>query len=216
MSQQEKIEARAALYKILSQGFRYPTRELVEHLQDKDYWEQLIELLAMAGLSAEVIAGVTQKDILYDEAVTEGLEGFEIEYNRLFQLASETPCPLTASEYMSGEARQAVAVAQLNGLYRSFGVAMNATDYPDNISVILEFLVWLCAKELRARASGDEYKSDTCLKAERTVLEDYLGWIPLLAEPLKTRGTLKFYPWLANCLVEFLKEERKSLLTVAV
>ncbi len=215
MDEFEKAETRSFLYKLLAVSFAYPTEELVAALTREEYWRDLDQLffdIDPSGTMAEITRRF--KPDISSEAAG-GKEGMEIEYNRLFQLSQSLPCPLTASEYMKGESRQALAVAQLNGLYKSFGVKMKNLKEPDNLSTVLEFMSWLCAKQARAIEQGNEEHKASCLRAQEIILEDYLGWVPLLQDGIRTNAELKHYLWLVACLVEFIKLERRDLLAMA-
>jgi len=210
MSIEEQIEITSCIYKFFALGFAYPTADQVDRLAGDTYWLSSASLLAC-------VSSVLAKEIkdnyheLQAEAGQQGLAGFECQYNRLFQLAKPNACPLTASEYMMGESRQAVAVAQLTGLYRSFGVQMRPLKEADHIFVLLEFMSWLCAKQLRAMHARDECAVVSCEYAQRLIVEDYLGWLPLLRDGIALASELKYYRFLVNMLVTFIAAERARL-----
>ncbi|MBZ0184733.1 MAG: molecular chaperone TorD family protein [Candidatus Obscuribacterales bacterium] len=211
---EDGIEARAILYKLISVGFRYPSESLINALTTEQYWIDLLEIANLlepedSQLKALVAGNMEELRL---EAQREQLTGFEVEYNQLFQVAKQIECPLTASEYMKGEGRQALAVAQLSGLYTSFGVKMREFERHDNLSVLLEFMSWICAKELNALTKGEYDNVASCLAAEKILLDDYLGWLPLLMFAVESNANIRFYLWLTEILIEFLRMERASLL----
>jgi TorA maturation chaperone TorD len=210
MEIEEQIEIRSSVYKFFAMGFSYPTEDQVNLLSGEQYWLSAAQIMGKISESLGVEIKAQSKE-LRDEATKHGVAGFECEYNRLFQVAKQNACPLTAGQYMSGESRQAVAVAQLSGLYRSFGLQLRALQEADHIYVLLEFMAWLCAKQLRALEHADEYSVSSCEYAQRLIVEDYLGWLPLLRDGIAMNAELKYYLWLVNTLVAFVAGERALL-----
>lgn len=204
------IELRALLYKHISRSVCYPTAEMIESFKSPQYWSSLEDLLGELGCAEAVKEELLAAEAIRTEAEQDIL-AFEIEYNRLFQLAQNVACPITAGEYLPGESRQATAVAQLKGLYRSFGVKMRLVHEPDHLSVILEFMSWLYAKEARALDKEDEDNASHCRRARAILVEDYLGWLPLFRDAVKLNAELKFYPWLASLITEVVRTERVVL-----
>lgn len=209
-----KIESRGLIYKILSTGFDYPKDRLINALPHEEYWNALVETLDILD---ERLSDRTreQSGKIRSEARDGGLAAFEVEYNRLFQVSHVNPCPLTASEYMKGESRQALAVAQLRGIYRSFGVNTRPNREADHICTLLEFMSWLCAKEARAHTTGNEEGKVSSAGAQIIVIGDYLGFVPLMAQPVCEHAEMEYYRWLVNLAVDFMRLEREALLPQA-
>lgn len=212
----EFIEKRGLAYKVFALGFCYPKESLVSRLSTAQYWQDLSQLLH--DIAPGSLEALTQQAsvAIQSELSNNGLLGLEVEYNRLFQLSSTTPCAITASEYLPGEGRQALAVAQLRGFYKSFALRVRPNREADNLSVMLEFMSWLCAKELRAASVNNQERLEICLRAQQIMLEDYLGWLPLLRDTLHKSAKLTYYKWLSSCLCEFIKLERLRLLPVEI
>jgi len=200
--------ARISLYKFLSRAFDYPNERLVEIVSNSLFRNTLDEIVSI--LDPGLIETST---VLMEEAINEACQGLlalEIEYNRLFQLSHERPCPLTASEYIKGESRQATAVAQLQGLYRSFGLRTRPSREPDAIPVLLEFMAHLYASEERLRIVQDDRLREFGT-ARGIVIEDYLGFVPLLKQSIDMHASGCFYMWSSTLLVGLVGNERKEL-----
>lgn len=208
---ERSAEFRALFYRLLASGFRYPNQYLILTLSDQAYWHGLSELLQAVGASSTALELLEQKEDIVKEA-KDGIIAIEIEYNRLFQLSQNIACPLTACEYLPGESRQATAVAQLRGLYRAFGLQTRPNTDSDNLSVLLEFMAFVCAKEANAKQKNEAEHVQQCIQVQKLLLEDFLGWLPIFHSAVKLNAQLKFYPWLAALLVEFLRQERSILL----
>lgn len=210
----DRLTSRALLYRLLAAAFAYPTEKLLVSLSSRQYFEGFVEVLAPLGGRLVAMTDTVRKKI-NEEAQAQGLEGFEIEYNRIFQLSHVDACPLTASEYMKGESRQAMAVAQLRGLYRSFGVTTRQAREPDHLSILCEFMSLLCAKESLALNHGVQQRVDDCVAAQAIVIEDYLGFVPLLQKSVLEHAVNQYYLWISAVTVEFIALERDLFLLTA-
>ena len=211
---QKEIDAltgRVLLYKLISSGIDYPRQRLLDALCTDDYFDGFDEVITPLGGRLKQIAGAFRQDVL-KECRQSDLESFEIEYNRIFQLSHVDACPLTACQYLKGESRQAMAVAQLRGLYRSFGVNTVPLREPDHLSSLCEFMSLLCAKELHAQKSGVLQRVDDCVAAQTIVVEDYLSFVPLLKTAIAAHTKWHFYLWIIDITVEFIALERDLLL----
>lgn len=108
------------------------------------------------------------------------------EYDRVFGLMMSKECPPYATEFLPQRfsVTRAHALADIAGYYRAFGVEPSR-DHPeraDHVTLQLEFLGWLAAKELVALERGDEEgegRAETCRDARRTFLRDHVvAWVP--------------------------------------
>ncbi len=207
----DTLTSRALLYKLIATGFDYPTEKLLMSLSTEEYFDGFVEVVMPLGGRLLEITKAARKKVI-QEARLEKLEAFEIEYNRIFQLSHVDACPLTASEYLKGESRQAMAVAQLRGLYRSFGVTTRPAREPDHLSILCEFMSLLCAKESRAHNAGVQQRVDDCVAAQTIVIEDYLSFVPLLQKAVSAHARKEYYLWMAAMTVEFIALERELFL----
>ncbi len=202
------LTSRALLYKMISTGLEYPTEKLLDLLSTEEYFDGLGEIFMPLGGHLLEILRASRWNILKEAQCTE-LESFEIEYNRIFQLSHVDASPLTAGQYLKGESRQAMAVAQLRGLYRSFGLNTRPNREPDHLSILCEFMSHLCAKELHAQKAGVLQRVEDCTSAQSIVIEDYLGFVPLLQNALTPHARMQYYPWIVSITVEFVALERE-------
>ncbi|MCC6977664.1 MAG: molecular chaperone TorD family protein [Candidatus Melainabacteria bacterium] len=207
----DALTSRALLYKLISTGIDYPTQKLLDALSTDEYYEGFDDVLAPLGGQLKEITSAFREKLLAESRQTD-LESFEIEYNRIFQISHVDACPLTASQYMKGESRQAMAVAQLRGLYKNFGVNTVPLREPDHLSSLCEFMSLLCAKELHAQKSGVMQRVDDCVTAQTIVIEDYLSFVPLLQKAIANHTRKHFYLWISAITVEFIALERDQFL----
>lgn len=126
--------------------------------------------------------------------------------------SSELLIQAVAKEIYLSESRQAMAVAQLRGLYRSFGVTTRPAREPDHLSILCEFMSLLCAKESRAHNAGVQQRVDDCVAAQTIVIEDYLSFVPLLQKAVSAHARKEYYLWMAAMTVEFIALERELFL----
>jgi len=118
------------------------------------------------------------------------------EYQRVFGLVTSKECPPYESEYcpQTFSVYRSQRMADVAGYYRAFGLAPSREqpERPDHITLQLEFLAWLVAKEDYARSGavpdGDQ-KAHICHDAQRRFLEEHLAWwAPAFAWALQKRA----------------------------
>lgn len=101
-------------------------------------------------------------------------------------------------------------LADLEGFYRAFGLAMDMPERADHISVEAEFLAHLSAKEAFAREHdlGTE-KIEVCRRARWDFSNDHFtGWVPVLAQNILGVPGGQFYPLVSRFTTRFLDLER--------
>jgi TorA maturation chaperone TorD len=111
------------------------------------------------------------------EAREVGMDEFRSAYERLAspEMNMLYECnyhpPLTSS----------VEMADIAGFYRAFGVDFSG-DRPDHISLELEFMRLLAAKEAKALLDRDGEKGEICVSAEKSFLSSHAGrWASTLS-----------------------------------
>jgi DMSO reductase family type II enzyme chaperone len=98
--------------------------------------------------------------------------------------------------------------------YRKSGVEMDKDqkDMPDHISVELEFMYYLLAKEMEAEAAADKENTDRYRQAREDFMRRHLGaWVLKFTDKMKEGAKTGFYRGLAECTSAFLKQEMKGL-----
>ncbi|MBI3091166.1 MAG: molecular chaperone TorD family protein [Candidatus Tectomicrobia bacterium] len=183
MGAPESAIARSATYDLLSLAFLYPEAGHLDHLREAV--PQLQEAAGEIGWDdvARALRG------LGAELRTATREALETEFAEVFGHGIPKDCPPYEGEYNQAHIYQKVqTLAELKGVYEHFGLAPNPDlkDRPDHISVELEFMQALTAKEAYARLQnhGDD-KISLCREAQKCFLEQHLaGWTRRFARAL--------------------------------
>jgi TorA maturation chaperone TorD len=192
-----RTRARVAIYHVLSSAF-YPPRPDAAVI-----WATMHNALDLGDVEA---AGPRlDKDQL------------EIEYNRLFVGPSRVPCPPYESVHRSDRPDMerglvlGPSVADVKKMYAEAGLAVSADfkDLPDHIAVELEFMYYLCSKELETRTDSPQGMwRDT----QRRFFESHLEpWADVFAAKILASTQSPYYRLAANLLRELLQDERAYL-----
>ncbi len=132
-------------------------------------------------------------------------------YTRLFSLSSSPDCPNFESAYFSPDPiQQTNRMADIGGFYRAFGVdALGTGLRPDDISVELEFMGYLCRKELHARMHLGAPRTAQVVKAQRMFVGEHLGlWAAEFGKRVALNaGACDFYRLLGVALDDWITEE---------
>jgi len=189
---------RAAIYEFFAHAFAYPDQERVQALREA----------ATVVLESECPVPILRLAVLAREA---NVVGFEAVYIQLNTLSSSPDCPTYESAYFGNDAlQQTQRMADIAGFYRAFGVDATEGGYrPDELSVELEFMAFLCRKEAYADEHLGPPRARQARKAQRMFLQNHLGrWAGVFGEKLAAiapRG--HFYEAAAQTLAWWLDEE---------
>ncbi|KAB2849724.1 MAG: molecular chaperone TorD family protein [Hyphomicrobiaceae bacterium] len=137
-------------------------------------------------------------------------------HRRVFGLLVSGDCPPCEGEYGNAHIFQKTqSMADNAGFLRAFGLepAPGFADRLDHISVELEFLHVLAAKEAYALARGHGEEQVAIVRdAARSYLKDHLGlWAPTFAARLEAKAEDGPYAALARLLAAFIAEEASTL-----
>ncbi len=194
--------ARSTVYRLLAQGFAYPTRVATEQLLEDDL---PLALAVSSPFPQEV------RDSL--DAAAAALErvdanALEVAYRGLFSHVHSADCPLYETDYTAREIwRQSQQLADLAGFYRAFGVEEQG-ERPDGLSVELEFMHVVSYKEAWALVQGDEEHARLCRDAQESFLRDHLlRWAPDLVRRVEALAGGGPYAALARLGRLFLRAE---------
>lgn len=198
MKRYSTVLTRALLYDDAARLFAYPGGELGERLEaGRAAAAALPDGGVVEQRLAEVIAA-------WQEAAV-GDAGAEGEYTWLF--LRNVRCPLHETAY---EPDRAVAMAhdlsQVAGFYAAYGVkiAEDFKELPDHLSMELEFISYLYAKEAYALEQDWKTRAKACRTARRQFLKEHLArWFPACAERMAQHARLRLYP-AAAALVQAL------------
>ena len=206
LSTLEKAQLRQALYRFLGMLFLYPGEVRLTKIQVaagellavESAWEYLEFGPQLHKLLAALVG-------LNDEAI----ERVEEEYNHLIRVKPVAP-PYEAY-YLDpqGQARGVIA-SRLEAEYASAGLAMASSlhDMPDHISVELEFMSFLCAAEVRARATTNEADNVQARIRQRAFLNEHLvRWFPHFARRITDAAPESLYSLIVATAYAFLRHD---------
>lgn len=115
------------------------------------------------------------------------------EHERVFGLTVSKECPAHETEYcpQTFDVYRSQRMADIGGFYRAFGLRPSTTapERPDHVSMELEFMGWLLAKESYAGRSEDdeegEERAAICREAAARFAGEHLfWWLPAFARAL--------------------------------
>jgi TorA maturation chaperone TorD len=181
--QRERLLGKAALYRLIAQGFSYPEPEVVCSIR-----RSALDLGAAAarGELAPQLAPVARA--LGRAWRTAPVQDLATEYSRLFLGAGLVP--LREGGYGSGLrfAGQPVDIADIGGFYLAFGFTTSdaAPNPPDHIGTEMEFVSLLHLKNAHALARRKVRDARIAELALGRFLEDHTGrWVPSLEAALR-------------------------------
>jgi len=187
---EDRTRARAALYQVLSSAF-YPPKADAEGVWD--------------AMNRAAGAGADRPD----------LSRLDLEYNRLFVGPGRLPCPPYESVHRRDRPEMELGLVlgpstvEVKKAYADAGLAVGPDfrDLPDHIAVELEFMHFLCTKELESKGKEEKWHQ---MQAEfvRSHLEPWAGTFAA-----KTMASTKspFYRLAATLLDELVKDEAEYL-----
>ncbi len=185
---------RSGLYKILAAAFYPPQVGLLEEI-----WNNAISKWSS------------------DQNETEGelnLVEIRLEYNRLFVGPNALPCPPYESVYRRDRAPSDLgmlmgpSVLDIKKRYGEAGlqISQNFPDLPDHVSVEMEFMSYLCAKEADVLSRHEDVTIWRGRQAEfwRIHLEP---WIPQFSQAVLSNSRSNFYKVAAIFLKDWIQDE---------
>lgn len=210
LSPAERAIARSQVYAFLARAFAEPDTETCAGLR-RSLLETETALAALeATRSHAAIAAVGAELGKLDESE------FAAAHYSVFGHLASGDCPPYEAEYGHAHIFQKTqCLADNAGFIHAFGLAAapGFTERLDHISVELEFLHVLAAKEAYALAHGHgEERLEIVREAARKYFERHLGrWAPAFAARLESKAQNGPYAALARLLVPFLIEETLAL-----
>ena len=202
--------ARSHVYAFLAQAFAEPEPAALAWLRQALPAAESALTAIGATESCAALAGMRREiDGLADES-------FAAAHHHVFGHLISGDCPPYEGEYGNAHIFQKTqCLADNAGFLRAFGLAPapGLTDRLDHISVELEFLHVLAAKEAYALAHGHgEERLAIVRDATRKYLKDHLGrWALAFAARLESKAQDGPYAALAKLLNAFLAEEAHAL-----
>lgn len=202
--------ARSEVYAFLASAFADPNANTLASLS---------RLLPVTQAAVSTIGSTRAQAAL--SAVQEELDRLQdgelaAAHHRVFGHLLSGDCPPCEGEYGNAHIFQKTqCLADNAGFLKAFGLepAPGLADRLDHISVELEFLHVLAAKEAYALARGHgEERVAIVRDAARRYLRDHLGrWAPAFAARLEAKAQSGPYAALARLLAAFVAEDASSL-----
>ncbi len=196
---------RSGLYGFLTEVFRAePSPGLLHRIRDP----QFAELLEATGANLGEELACRREDVL--------LEELAVEYTHLFLGPGRHVRPYAAT-YLDGAGASLCGPATVWARdfmeHAGFAPTPEHRDLADHVSVELEFMARMTAREAVATEAGDAAAIAACRGIQKAFLEDHLGrWLPSFCGQVVERAQLSFYRDLARLTGDFLDSE---LATVA-
>lgn len=202
--------ARSRVYAFLAQAFAEPDAETYAGLR------QLLPDAKAALAAVEAMQSHAAIDAVSAELGRVDYDEFAATHLAAFGPLASGDCPPYEGEYGHAHIFQKTqCLADNAGFIRAFGLAAapGLGERIDHISVELEFLHVLAAKEAYALAQGhSEERLEIVREATRKYLRDHLGrWAPGFAARLDAKAKVGPYAALARLLAAFVAEETCAL-----
>ncbi len=194
----DALAARSAGYTLLAHVFAYPDAERFADIRE----------IANEYLAAEQQTPLTG---LAHLAMATDVETVEPEYVALMSFSSSPDCPAFETAYFSSDAiQQTMRMADIAGFYRAFGVDTRSGGFrPDELSVELEFMAYLCQKEAYAVEHLGAPRVKQTAKAQRMFMGEHLGrWGAAFGRRVSSRATPgSFYHMAALALSAWISDD---------
>lgn len=207
MSDRGALMARAELCLLVATGFAYPDAALRTALVDGSFGQALTE--ACERFDSDALRQGCAAVLDAVAAVVDNPRRLEEEHTFLF--SRNVPTPPNESSYDQDRTFSRVReLSDVASYYAAFGFRVSdlARETADHVSVELEFLAALYAKETYAAENDRPDQAEICAEARHKFLTDHLGrWFPAFRERLHDNGRLAFYPALADLVHTCLSAE---------
>ena len=211
MKHAELAASRAAAYRLLAQALLAPSVERFNNLAPV-----VAELRRQAPFDRFVIHAQWDEFLDSLEQIDlSDLESLQNDYAGLFRVASlDGPTiPPYESVFASFDGNDRGEItARLAVEYRAAGLSLSPEEAaePDDITVELEFMSYLCAKEAQAWEDGRESQVSRHLRRECNFLEEHIGWwVPELARGIRTFVPNSFYRSVTGTVAAFVSHDRE-------
>ncbi len=144
------------------------------------------------------------------------IEALEIEYARLFLVPTGPARAIPYESFYTSRNGMLMqeAAHQVIAAYGAAGMAWQpeSREFPDHISVEMQFMARLCSSALEAAAAGLPDLCSTAIARQREFLDCHLlVWVPQFALDVERTARDDFYRAVAQITREFLADEAEGL-----
>jgi len=206
----ERAQARGNVYALLALGFYEPSPQLAENLLDGSLTAALQESLGVLQEAPPFTEELATIDEFCEDQRAKTGEDFRsllnLEYTRLFIGPGHLPCPPYESVYRADVPAQergllmGRATVEVRRKYSQagLGVASDHKDLPDHVATELEFMYFLCQKEVEAWEKSNPEQALEWSEMQQEFLKEHLSlWIPAFCEAVEEASNVQFYGSLA-------------------
>jgi len=206
----ERAAARATLYSLLAQALNYPDRDLVECLCRGDYLRETLNALDAFGNTGLKGSLETLRKEYPPDADRESLL-MELEKDYTWMCFASKPHRLVylfESVYNEGKLYDE-STFSIARLYYEAGLKVEE-DFrlpPDHIAVELEFMSFLCFKEVEGIKAGDGRIADYAVELQKRTLDEHLRRFALtVAGNLGKHAKTAFYQGMAEVMTALFSD----------
>jgi len=218
-----RLAAREQVLRLLALAASDPASTRFERVFDPGF----LELACAAATHLAGDPGSRPARLAPGEAPAESLdltalaEAFQVprerlieDHTRVFGLVVSKECPPYEAEYAQPHIFQKTqCLADVAGFYRAFGLQL-ATDFhdrPDHVSAELEFMEFLCFKEIHGTERHPEARLAVGREAQVKFLGEHLGrWVFAFCRRLQDKAAGTHYRPLAALLRVFAASELRA------
>jgi TorA maturation chaperone TorD len=188
----DKVCQRADSYKFLSECYYLPDEELIqkvaEFAQTNQFFAELYNCIPLDG----------------------ELESLKIDYAQLFVGPFKLLAPPYGSFYLEDNKLMGDSTIDVKRWYADEGLDIVIRDAPDHITMELEFMYFLVAKQIEAITDENLQVLQSCRQKQYSFLQVHLGrWLPAFAENIKINARTEFYRDLARLTDTFVQKDIK-------
>lgn len=203
----------SVLYTFISSLFSDPNSERFQLLEEASFRRAVVassqSLDGFPGDDGDSLKSLARAIL---DRLSHGKDSIAEEYVATFGHTLSKPTAPYELEHLKNEDVffRTQRLADLEGFYRAFGLAIDKRERADHISVQSEFLAHLLAKEEFARENdlGSE-KIEVCRKAYRDFFNDHFGgWTPVFSRNVATLSSGDFYPLVCRFTSRILTIEK--------
>lgn len=190
-------EHKLRAYRALATAFYFPSPDLSSVVQE------LRDALASLGVNLfEEDLSTLEMCLAENKAVPELVQ----EYCKLFYGPAKLLAPPYESIYRDGGVTMGESTLSVIKAYSEAGVAVSQDfkNLPDHVAAELEFMYYLCAKEVEAFKKEDLRGARHYLLLQKLFLKEHLTqWLPQFSKRVEENGTNDVYPRFARIAAGF-------------
>ncbi|MEW6116025.1 MAG: molecular chaperone TorD family protein [Nitrospirota bacterium] len=199
--------SRSDCYRLLSACFYQPVREL---FIEEGLLRNLVSALRTVCPEAAGYA-----DTIEEAYARYNDEELLVEYARLFVGPNELLAAPYGSVYLEKERRvMGESTLETIKMYQEEGLTIDSDfrELPDHITVELEFMYYLIAKEIEALARNEVSAAHQHIKKQEHFMNSFLGrWTGQFCEKINENTKNDFYRTLADCTAVFIRNELRRV-----